>query len=301
MGLQPNLGMFFAAARPSHRAAVLGGRGRLPPPPDVRPPSTCFFRARCRWAHGSCSPDLGTIPPPAGPRPPPSREECGSPACPSFPAIGAAAGQASARLSKLRARAYQPPGPRAEALPDLGSSCASATPRHRDPWPPSSTFENVSKRFGGLIAVDNCSLEVERGSITGLIGPNGAGKSTLFNIVAGNIAPDTGRIVFDGEDVTGLPPHELFAPRPAAHLPDRARILEHDGAGEPDGGAARPAGREPARTPGSAAARSRRAKREVRQQGRRRHRFPQARPRQERARRQSLAAGRRSCSSSAAP
>jgi branched-chain amino acid transport system ATP-binding protein len=70
--------------------------------------------------------------------------------------------------------------------------------------------QNVSKNFGGLRAVNNCSLRVERGSITGLIGPNGAGKSTLFNLVAGNITPDSGRIVFDGHDVTGLPPHKLF-------------------------------------------------------------------------------------------
>jgi branched-chain amino acid transport system ATP-binding protein len=70
--------------------------------------------------------------------------------------------------------------------------------------------QNVSKSFGGLRAVNNCSLRVERGSITGLIGPNGAGKSTLFNLVAGNIVPDSGKIVFDGADVTGLPPHRLF-------------------------------------------------------------------------------------------
>lgn len=70
--------------------------------------------------------------------------------------------------------------------------------------------QNVSKSFGGLKAVNNCSLRVERGSITGLIGPNGAGKSTLFNLVAGNITPDSGKIVFDGADVTGLPPHKLF-------------------------------------------------------------------------------------------
>ncbi|MCP1210806.1 ABC transporter ATP-binding protein [Devosia subaequoris] len=69
---------------------------------------------------------------------------------------------------------------------------------------------NVSKHFGGLTAVNNCSLSVKRGSITGLIGPNGAGKSTLFNMVAGNIVPDEGQVIFDGEDVTGLPPHRLF-------------------------------------------------------------------------------------------
>jgi branched-chain amino acid transport system ATP-binding protein len=71
--------------------------------------------------------------------------------------------------------------------------------------------QNVTKRFGGLTAVSNCSLQVERGSVTGLIGPNGAGKSTLFNIVAGNIVPDSGKIIFDGADVTGLKPHALFS------------------------------------------------------------------------------------------
>lgn len=69
---------------------------------------------------------------------------------------------------------------------------------------------NVSKSFGGLKAVNQCSLQVRRGSITGLIGPNGAGKSTLFNLVAGNITPDSGQIIFDGQDVTGLKPHQLF-------------------------------------------------------------------------------------------
>lgn len=71
--------------------------------------------------------------------------------------------------------------------------------------------KGVTKRFGGLRAVNNCSLRVERGSITGLIGPNGAGKSTLFNMVAGNIVPDSGSIYFDGEDVTGMSPYKLFA------------------------------------------------------------------------------------------
>lgn len=70
---------------------------------------------------------------------------------------------------------------------------------------------SVSKRFGGLLAVNNCSLEVQRGSITGLIGPNGAGKSTLFNMVAGNFPPTSGQIIFDGQDITGLKPHELFS------------------------------------------------------------------------------------------
>ncbi len=70
--------------------------------------------------------------------------------------------------------------------------------------------KNVSKYFGGIAAVNNCSLKVERGSITGLIGPNGAGKTTLFNMVAGTLKPDAGQVIFDDKDVTGLPPHKLF-------------------------------------------------------------------------------------------
>ena len=73
------------------------------------------------------------------------------------------------------------------------------------------TVEGLSKRFGGIHAVDNASITITQGSINGLIGPNGAGKTTLFNIVAGLIEPDAGRVMLDGQDVTGLPPHELFA------------------------------------------------------------------------------------------
>lgn len=70
--------------------------------------------------------------------------------------------------------------------------------------------QNLTKKFGGLAAVSNCSLSVMRGSVTGLIGPNGAGKTTLFNMVAGTLAPTSGKIIFDGQDVTGFRPHELF-------------------------------------------------------------------------------------------
>ena len=72
-------------------------------------------------------------------------------------------------------------------------------------------IEDVNKSFGGLAAVSNCNITVEAGTITGLIGPNGAGKTTLFNIIAGVFPPSAGRVVFEGEDVTGLAPHELFA------------------------------------------------------------------------------------------
>ena len=71
--------------------------------------------------------------------------------------------------------------------------------------------QDVVKHFGGLAAVDGVSMEIEQGTITGLIGPNGAGKSTLFNLIAGNLTPESGSIYLDGEDVTGLKPHMLFS------------------------------------------------------------------------------------------
>jgi len=70
--------------------------------------------------------------------------------------------------------------------------------------------QNVSKRFGNVLAVDDCSISVEEGSVTGLIGPNGAGKTTLFNMVAGVFPPSRGRILLAGEDVTGRAAHELY-------------------------------------------------------------------------------------------
>ncbi len=75
---------------------------------------------------------------------------------------------------------------------------------------PLLSIEHVTKRFGGITAVDDCSFAIDEGSITGLIGPNGAGKTTLFNMVAGAFAPTSGRIRLDGDDVTGLPAHQLF-------------------------------------------------------------------------------------------
>ena len=70
--------------------------------------------------------------------------------------------------------------------------------------------DDLHKHFGGFHAVDGATLEIRKGSITGLIGPNGAGKTTLFNVIAGNLQPTAGRVTMDGEDITGLPPHELF-------------------------------------------------------------------------------------------
>ncbi|MDP6473693.1 MAG: ABC transporter ATP-binding protein [Alphaproteobacteria bacterium] len=71
--------------------------------------------------------------------------------------------------------------------------------------------ENLHKHFGGLRAVDDASLEIAAGSITGLIGPNGAGMTTLFNVIAGAFPPTSGRVFLDDKDITGLKPHELFA------------------------------------------------------------------------------------------
>lgn len=67
----------------------------------------------------------------------------------------------------------------------------------------------VSRHFGALVALSRVSLTVRRGEVFSVIGPNGAGKSTLFNVIAGLHAPSAGRVVFRGEDVTGLPPEEL--------------------------------------------------------------------------------------------
>ncbi|MCD8537070.1 MAG: ATP-binding cassette domain-containing protein [Burkholderiaceae bacterium] len=71
--------------------------------------------------------------------------------------------------------------------------------------------KNLRMQFGGIRAVDDVSLTIETGKITGLIGPNGAGKTTLFNTIAGHYKPTSGQVLLDGEDITGLSPHELFA------------------------------------------------------------------------------------------
>jgi branched-chain amino acid transport system ATP-binding protein len=84
--------------------------------------------------------------------------------------------------------------------PGRGPSDASA---------PILRTEALTKQFGGLTAVSQVSIQIPRGEIRAVIGPNGAGKSTLFNCITGVLAPTSGRIVFDGEDITGLPPHRI--------------------------------------------------------------------------------------------
>ncbi len=72
------------------------------------------------------------------------------------------------------------------------------------------TVDSISKSFGGLTAVNSCSFTIESQSITGLIGPNGAGKTTIFNVIAGAMKPDGGRVQFQGTNITGQPAHTLF-------------------------------------------------------------------------------------------
>lgn len=76
--------------------------------------------------------------------------------------------------------------------------------------PPILAVEGLTRRFGGLTAVNRCSFRIETGRITGIIGPNGAGKTTIFNMVAGALPPSSGRILFDGADIAGLPTHTMF-------------------------------------------------------------------------------------------
>jgi len=94
--------------------------------------------------------------------------------------------------------------------------------------------ENLTKRFGGLTAVNNVSFNVDEGEIVGLMGPNGAGKTTLFHLLTGFLKPDSGTVKLRGEDITGLAPHKIVnkgiartfqVVRPFRHLPTIANVL----------------------------------------------------------------------------
>jgi branched-chain amino acid transport system ATP-binding protein len=69
--------------------------------------------------------------------------------------------------------------------------------------------QGITKRYGGLTAVNKVSFTVEKGAIVSVIGPNGAGKSTLFKLISSFVSPTAGRVIFDGQTITGLPPHEV--------------------------------------------------------------------------------------------
>lgn len=71
------------------------------------------------------------------------------------------------------------------------------------------TIAHLTKRFGGLVAVDGVDFTVRAGEVVSVVGPNGAGKTTLFNLITGVLRPDSGRVLFNDKDVTGLPPHRM--------------------------------------------------------------------------------------------
>ena len=71
------------------------------------------------------------------------------------------------------------------------------------------SVQGVTKRFGGLVAVNDVTFDVARGEVVGLMGPNGAGKTTLLNIIAGEYKPEAGKITYKNNDITGLPPHRI--------------------------------------------------------------------------------------------
>ncbi|WP_114376984.1 branched-chain amino acid ABC transporter ATP-binding protein/permease [Elioraea thermophila] len=108
-------------------------------------------------------------------------------------------------------RLVRPPAPVAAAMSARRGGARSAAFLRRDGWSdgPVLVVRGAVKRFGGLYAVDRVDLEVANTSLHALIGPNGAGKTTLFNIVSGLHAPDSGRVLLDGEEVQGLPPEQL--------------------------------------------------------------------------------------------
>lgn len=72
-------------------------------------------------------------------------------------------------------------------------------------------LENLTKKFGGLTAVNNVSFDVDAGSVVGLIGPNGAGKTTVFNLITGNYQPNEGKVIFDGNIINGLITHKIVS------------------------------------------------------------------------------------------
>ena len=82
-----------------------------------------------------------------------------------------------------------------------------------EPTEPILEVIDCTKDFGGVHALDRCSLSVRAGSITGLIGPNGAGKTTLFNVISGFLKPTSGHVLYRGERIEGLAPHAVFAKR----------------------------------------------------------------------------------------
>ena len=125
---------------------------------------------------------------------------------------GLAGAVSEARVKRARRKGGEPPLPPTRPnLPSLGRPSGMPEQRKLRPGTPVLHVTGVSVRFGGLQAVDNAALRVERGTIVGLMGPNGAGKTTLFNAITGALRPDAGRIELLGQDVSALPAHARAA------------------------------------------------------------------------------------------
>jgi len=84
------------------------------------------------------------------------------------------------------------------------------TEKSKNTAPPVLEIQGLTKRFGGVVALDNVDVKIDRGEILGLIGPNGSGKTTLFNVVTGLYAPDAGRVTFGGDDLTQATPRAVY-------------------------------------------------------------------------------------------
>ena len=89
-------------------------------------------------------------------------------------------------------------------------------------------LREVTVRFGGLVAVNGVSFSVDKGEICALIGPNGAGKTSLFNAVSGNVVADSGSILFRGEEIRLLTPHEISAPWRTTNVSERWPVFRPD-------------------------------------------------------------------------
>src|SRR6202035_5562438 len=91
--------------------------------------------------------------------------------------------------------------------------------RKRQAMPPILALDKISKRFGAIVVADALDLALGEGEALGIIGPNGAGKTTLFGIISGTLAPDSGRVLYAGEDITGMTPARRCAMGPGSMGP----------------------------------------------------------------------------------